>query len=1060
MEHTFLGWEKPCLQTVAELLVARYRKGRYVDLSNMVLIFPSRVASRRLLTLLAQTAYEEELTIEPPRVKAVGDFPELLYSQKFPFASPLVQQIVWMRALQKCAKEQKLAAVVPYPPDAGDMLAWMEMGHEISVMQQELAAEGLDFSSVLDKWDELEKKSGGSLPESERRRWETLARVQWTYHAMLDDLKLWDKQSARLYALKNPHPQRDFNLRFQVGMIGCVDLNHIQKLMLQKVAGNVEIFTFAPESLRERFDELGCLVPEKWKQPASEIPDEIIQQVTKPEDQARAVTDWLRDMNGQYAADEVTVGVLDDRLEPYISQRLRTAGVTAHYAAGTALSSLGPWRLLEVLTDWLDERRYTHFAALARHPDMEKYLRDVCEVPVHWLEELDQFYAQHMPEVVLPRKRVEEEAALEAVLETPEAESPGADSPDAASPVAEHLQETPDAPALAADASPETVMDAMIADSGQAPEYLPAFQKMLTELSAIRDAILKSANYHNAVNIARSNGIRNTKYATFASMVSSDSLEMDTLAAPLSVWGCCVVDFLLKIYGWRVYSATLERDHQIARSCLEIRRILVEEMHLPHRLMLKLKFADCLRLFLQQTSTNRLNPLNTPDTVDLRGWLELVLDDVPATILTGFNDGIVPQAKNSHAFLPNKLREVLGMETNETRLARDTYILSVLLATRQNLKIVFGRLSSEGNVLMPSRLLLMTQDNQTLARRAKQFFAEVDDAPEAVGQVSENVTSRTQEIYRVPEPVMPAAVKTRMTVSEFNDYLACPYRYYLRHIQKLRAVDDLAEELDGGQFGSLAHDILCQFGQAEVDARQAGQAPGLDSLEEEAARVTRMMDELLEEKFAQAYGKSAISTLFIQKEQLRDRLHRFAQHQARRTLDGWEIRHVEEKREVLFRADGGRGAVVEFDGGPMTIVGKLDRVDYHPLTDTWAILDYKTSDTGHPPEVVHHKTELAAMAKKGASLTPEHWLNLQLPLYRQLAAELLNLEESRILLGYILLPKDPGKAGFRMADWEEGHLRTADARAEEIIRAIRAGEFPRSQEKPAYQDEFTWIMKE
>ncbi len=1083
MEHTFLGWEKPCLQTVTELLIARHKNGRYVDLSNMVLVFPSRVASRRLLTLLAQKAYEHGLTIEPPRVKAVGDFPELLYSQKYSFASALVQQIVWTRALQKCAKEMKLSPVIPQAPDPGDVLAWMELGREMSAMQQELAAEGMDFASVLEKWGELERKNGGNLPESERRRWETLERVQRTYHAMLDDLRLWDKQSARLYALKNSHPQRDFNIRFQIGMIGCVDLNRIQKLMLLRVPGNVEIFTFAPESLADRFDALGCLEPEKWRQPPVEIPDEMILQVTKPEDQARAVTDWLRGLDGQYAADEITVGVLDDELEPYISQRLRMAGVTAHYAGGTELSALGPWRLLEVLTDWLDDRRYTHFAALVRHPDVERYLRDVCQVPVHWVEELDAFYHQHLPELIYPKKRPEgeEDAGLlaggggmtAAVEDAEDAEmesglkAAGVErnvAPDTF--FAEENQEKrgpSGTPGMTAEPSSEAVMEALTAAAGEEPEYLPAFQRALAELSAIRDTILKSANYHNAVSIARSNGIRNTKYATFASMVSAESLEMDTLTAPLSVWGCCVVDFLLKIYGWRVFNANLEQDHQIARSCLEIRRILVEEMQLPQRLMPKLKFADCLRLFLSQTAENRLNPLNMPDTLDLRGWLELPLDDVPATILTGFNDGVVPQAKNSHAFFPNKLREVLGMETNNTRLARDTYILSVLLATREELKIVFGRLSAEGNVLMPSRLLL-TGDDATLVRRAKRFFTEVDERQEMAaeaGAVPTDVSARRPAaVYEIPEPVMPAAVKTRMSVSEFNDYLACAYRYYLRHIQKLHAVDDLAEELDGGQFGNLAHEILRQFGQAEVAARAEGRAVTADTLEEETARVIRVLEELLEAEFSRVYGKNAISTLFIQKEQLRQRLRRFARHQAQRTLDGWEIRHVEIAEKVFFRADGGAGAVVEFSGGPMLISGKIDRVDYHPGTDTWAILDYKTADAGLSPEEVHHKYSVERLRKRGIAVTPELWQNLQLPLYRQLAASLLELGRIRLELGYVLLPKDLGKAGFRVAAWEEEHLRTADEMAQRIIRKVRAGEFPQSTEKPAYEDEFTWIMKE
>src|SRR2546423_6035856 len=53
-------------------------------------------------------------------------------------------------------------------------------------------------------------------------------------------------------------------------------------------------------------------------------------------------------------------------------------------------------------------------------------------------------------------------------------------------------------------------------------------------------------------------------------------------------------------------------------------------------------------------------------------------------------------------------------------------------------------------------------------------------------------------------------------VTEFKAYLACPYRYYLRHRLKLEALADTASELDPAQFGNLLHDALMQFGRSEA----------------------------------------------------------------------------------------------------------------------------------------------------------------------------------------------------------------------------------------------------
>ena len=1075
-----MGWEKPCLQAVAELLVRRHSQGKYVDLTNLVLVFPSRTASRRLLTLLAQIAYENQLTIEPPRVKTVGDFPELLYAQRFPFASALVQQIVWVRAMQRCAKEQQLSAVIPHPPDFGNILAWMEIGRDISTMQQELAADGVDFPKVVETWTKMEER-GVSLPAAERARWEVLAKVQSVYHVMLDELKLWDKQSARLFALKNPHPQRDFNIRFQIGLVGCVDLNNIQQKMLERISGNVEVFIFAPESQADRFTQMGCLVPEKWKEPAVDLPDEIISQVTKPEDQAEAVMDWLRNLDGKYAADEITVGVPDDTLEPFISQRLRQEGIVSQYAGGKELSALGPWQLLAALADWLENQKYAGFAALVRHPDMERYLRDVCHLPVNWVEELDTFYNRHLPESVPTKKKpADGVSAAEADIWNLEEVFAEGETGQAA----ENIPETREI--LSREAVSQDASSLSDSPGEKRPEILSSLRKVLTHLGALRDSLLKSANYHHTLTLAKEQGIRNSKSAVTPSADAPENWEMETHLAPIPVWGCSVVDFLLKIYGWRAYNPNFEKDHHVARSCLEIRRILVEEMLLPPKLTPKMKFTDSLRLFLDQTGKNRLNSPNVPDLLELRGWLELSMDDSPAMILTGFNEGIIPQSRNEHVFLPNRLRKELGIETNETRFARDMYLLSVLLATRENLKIVFGRLSADGNSLLPSRLLL-TGNDETLTRRVKMYFTETEAenrAESASESVFETFPEPAAEIvtggfsplvytetkisrpprsgYQVPAPMVSPVKKTHMAVSEFQEYLASPYRYYLKYIQKLSVVSDSAGELDGGQFGNLAHAVLQRFGLEEIAVQRAkrdGKTPQ-KSQDEEASRITRSFDLFLEEYFSRLYGKKSLSTVLIQKEQLRARLHHFARHQARWAQDGWEIRHVEIAKKVPLRAGGGAGDILEFAGGPMIISGVIDRVDYHPVLGRWAILDYKTADSGASPETAHHRFPLKKFAEAGISPPPEEWVNLQLPLYRQLAAEIPEIRVAGLQLGYILLPKDPAKSGFSLAGWTPIDLTAADAVAEEVIQNIRAGRFSERGKKPAYEDDFSWIMKE
>jgi RecB family exonuclease len=80
-----------------------------------------------------------------------------------------------------------------------------------------------------------------------------------------------------------------------------------------------------------------------------------------------------------------------------------------------------------------------------------------------------------------------------------------------------------------------------------------------------------------------------------------------------------------------------------------------------------------------------------------------------------------------------------------------------------------------------------------------------------------------------------------MRVTEFRDYLACPYRYYLRHYLQLQTVETTAEELDPATFGTLLHEVLGAFavGPAAVSHSAAEIRAALHSILDANATVVR-----------------------------------------------------------------------------------------------------------------------------------------------------------------------------------------------------------------------------
>lgn len=60
--------------------------------------------------------------------------------------------------------------------------------------------------------------------------------------------------------------------------------------------------------------------------------------------------------------------------------------------------------------------------------------------------------------------------------------------------------------------------------------------------------------------------------------------------------------------------------------------------------------------------------------------------------------------------------------------------------------------------------------------------------------------------FLLPMPVMPREPIDSLHVTAFKDYLACPYRFYLKHVLELEVLNDRSIELSARWFGTVAHE--------------------------------------------------------------------------------------------------------------------------------------------------------------------------------------------------------------------------------------------------------------
>ncbi|MGH7201442.1 MAG: PD-(D/E)XK nuclease family protein, partial [Planctomycetaceae bacterium] len=739
------------------------------------------------------------------------------------------------------------------------------------------------------------------------------------YLHLLDSLELWDRQTARLVAIHNQECATDS----QLVLLGAVDLNRATRAMLDQVADHVTALVFAPPELADRFDEHGCLQAEAWQDTELPLTTEQIDVVDGPGDQADAVVQALASFDGRYAAEDVTIGVPDRRVLPYLEQRLEECELPVRAGEGTPVRQLDPCQFLDAVAEYLEGRRFRAFADLVRHPAVERWLRGR-GVEGDWLSALDRFHAACLP------------------------------------------------------------------------TRLPDDGRSLGRLEAVHAAMT----------------------------VLLRPLEHD--ARPLGAWAEPIRNLLVEVYGQRDYDQTDEADRQTIAACDKIHAALKTVSGLDRRVMPNLTGGAAIRLLLQGVSGASVPPPADRAAIELLGWLELPLDDAPALIVTSFNEGFLPAARNADLFLPNELRRSLGMEDNDRRYARDAYATSVLAASRRELRFIVARRTAEGEPMVPSRLLFASDDEE-LPERTLRFFRPVrTDAThillprrlEPGNDVTKLAPAPPRDLPVRPPPLL------SMRVTEFRDYLACPYRYYLRHRLGLAGLDDSAVELDPAGFGSLLHGVLNRFG---ADRSAAGLT--------DAREITAALDHLLGGLAEETYGDSALPAVRIQIEMVRRRLHAFAAWQAVHRAEGWRIAETE-----INVADAPFTVISE----PMPLRGRIDRIDVNERDGRWILYDYKTGDSGEPPEKTHRKKQ--------------QWVDLQLPLYRHLVkAEPLKIAE-RVEVGYILLPKEIDKTGAVLAEWDETVLADADATAARVIESIREEVFwPPADPPPAFFDDFAAI---
>lgn len=446
--------------------------------------------------------------------------------------------------------------------------------------------------------------------------------------------------------------------------------------------------------------------------------------------------------------------------------------------------------------------------------------------------------------------------------------------------------------------------------------------------------------------------------------------------------------------------------------------------------------AQQLHLLLRLMKEITLFPEVSDGRLELSGWLELHWQNAPGLVVAGFNEGFVPPSIISDPWLPHSLRGLLGLKTNDSRFARDAYLLAAMLASRDQstgqIHLLLGRESGKGDPLKPSRLLMLCKRDE-LADRVQFLFEEASS--------SDAVPSPPwQQAWKL-KPRIPATWEfKKISATAFSKYLDCPFRFFLQHVLRMEDYDPGKQEMDHFDFGNLCHQAFQAFGEDEQVKQSTNPAEIANFLKSAAAQQIEIR-----------YGKTLSVPLIIQQTSIQQRLAAAAPFFAQSREAGWQVRYVEQKLDQIL------GEPWTING--IEIRGQIDMVEYHPELKRWRITDYKTSAKPVMPHDAHlkkgtpgaHQEHLGEAVIAVPGKPQLLWTNLQLPLY---AAALQQHFKQPVDAVYFNLPPAISQVGIM--PWPElEELQLTDkalACAAAIIEAIKQFHFWPPNQKVKYDD--------
>lgn len=313
----------------------------------------------------------------------------------------------------------------------------------------------------------------------------------------------------------------------------------------------------------------------------------------------------------------------------------------------------------------------------------------------------------------------------------------------------------------------------------------------------------------------------------------------------LSGHAIAVIDHIIGFFKELQCLATAQSQNSIDTYCLELILDKLQQglRHLQAFEPDKVDFDSAIFIINSLIQGISIPLKGSPsEGLQIMGLLETRTLDFKNVIMLSVNEGILPAGKSNNSLILFDVKRHFGLPTYQEKDSVYGYHFFRLLQRAQQVTLLYNTDSSQ-SLSEKSRFIQQLDfeiKRQKLSNiRLREFVLPISSHEQAKSHII-NI-KKTDEIQE-------KLLKMKFSYSHLFDYINCPLQFYLKHIAKIQAAEDISESVEQKIIGSAIHFILDEVGEKIIQSSNeyssifSNTLQNLDAIVEAAMRQAILQD--------------------------------------------------------------------------------------------------------------------------------------------------------------------------------------------------------------------------